>query len=123
MDACRAVAARRWVDLVIVDLGARREDLQPNRMPRFETARWHALGGLPTRCPTIVRRNVRCGVESQARDDGVSMAVARVNRDPFAATLQPESPEVRRTHGRRDQPGAAQHVGDGPRTIVGIVFK
>src|SRR5436853_5216372 len=81
-------------DLVIVDLGARREDLQPDRMPRFETARRHAFGCLPAGLPTIVRRNIRCGVESQTRDDGVSVAVARVNRYPFAAAMFAEIAEL-----------------------------
>jgi len=41
-----------------------------------------------------VRCDIRCGVESQARDDGVRMAVARVDRDPFAATSFAEVAEL-----------------------------
>lgn len=82
------------LDLVIVDLGARREDLQPNRVPRFETCRRHAFGCLPTGLPSIVRRDIRCRVEPQARNDRVSVAVARVDRDPFAATSFTEAAEL-----------------------------
>ena len=83
------------VDLVIVDLGATREDLQPNRVPCFETPRRHAFGCLPAGRPTVMRRDVRRRVQSQPRDDGVSVSVARVNRDPFAASAFAEISEFR----------------------------
>ncbi|MEY2526781.1 MAG: hypothetical protein QOE73_1552 [Verrucomicrobiota bacterium] len=83
------------VDLVIVDLGARREDLQPNRVARFEAACRRTFSYLPTWLPAVVRRDIRCRVEAQARDDRVSMAVARVNGDPFAATALAEITKLR----------------------------
>lgn len=62
-----------------------RGELQSDRMSRFESACWYALGHLPAWRPFVVRRDVRRGVETQARDDRVSVAVARVDGDPFAS--------------------------------------
>jgi len=58
-------------------------------MSGFETAGWDALGGLPTRGPFIMCRNVRCRIQTKAGYDRVSVAAARVNSDPFAAAAFP----------------------------------
>ena len=91
---------------------------QSDRVPRFETSRRHAFGCLPAGRPTVVRCDIRCGVESQARDDGVSMAVARVNCDPFAATSFAEVAELGRADRRLEQTRRAERVGHGARAIV-----
>ena len=106
------------VDLVIVDLGARREDLQPNRVARFEAACRRPFSYLPAGLPAVVRRDIRCRVKAQARDDGVSMAVARVNGDPFAATALAEITKLGRIDWRPEQTGRAERVRNCARTIV-----
>ena len=75
---------------MIVDLAAKPGGLQPDRVTRFEPAGWHPLRELPSRLPTVMRRQIRGRVETEARDDGVSVTVTRVNRDPFAATALTE---------------------------------
>lgn len=62
-----------------------RSDLQPDWVTRFETGRRNAFSRLPTWRPFVVRGQIRRRIESQSGDDRVSVAVARVNRDPFAA--------------------------------------
>lgn len=91
-------------------------------MSGFETER-HALGFLPTRRPPIVCRNVRGSIESKARDDSERVAVARVNRDPFATTTRAEPAKFGRAQWRLDQTCPGERIRNGPRTIVTIVVK
>ena len=60
-----------------------------DRMARFETACRDTLRYLPSRLPTIMRGQIRRSIEPQPRDDGVSVTIARVNRDPFATSALP----------------------------------
>ena len=73
------------IDLAITDLGAAEGDLQPNRVARFETGCRNAFACLPTRRPFVVRGQIRRRIQTQTRDDRISVPVARVNRDPLAA--------------------------------------
>jgi hypothetical protein len=68
-------------------------ELQTDRMPRFKTRR-HTHAGVPVGCPTIVRGEIRRGVEAQPCDDGERVAVAGVNRDPFAAPALTKAAEI-----------------------------
>ena len=76
MSGCRSCDDRSWRDV---------EDLQADRVACFETAGGNAFGRLPSWGEFVVLRQIRRGVESQPGNDRVSVAVARVNRDPFAA--------------------------------------
>ena len=91
-------------------------------MSGFETER-HALGFLPTRRPPIVCGNVRGRIESKARDDSECVAVARVNRDPFATTALAEPAKFSGAQWRFDQTSSSERIRNGPRTIVTIVVK
>src|SRR6185436_4828363 len=107
----------------IVDLAAESGDLQPDRVARFETARRHALGNLPAGLPAIVRRDVRRRVQAQARDDRVSVAVARVNRDPFTASSLTEVAELGRANGGFEQTSRAERVGNRTGTVITPIGK
>ncbi len=91
-------------------------------MSRFKTER-HALGFLPTRRPPIVCGNVRCSIEPQTRDDSERVAVARVDRDPFATATRAEPAKFGRAQWRLDQTCPGERIRNGPRTIVPIVVK
>jgi len=54
-------------------------------MARFETTGRHTLGYLPAWLPSVVGGEIRRGIESQPSDDGVSVTIARVDRDPSPA--------------------------------------
>jgi hypothetical protein len=58
-------------------------DLQPDRMPRVETA-WRPIDRLPTRRPFAGVTVIWSGIESQPGNDCERVALARVNGDPFA---------------------------------------
>ena len=75
------------VDLVIVDFPAAPAELQADRMTCFEATGGDALGELPAGLPAIMGGQVRRRVQAQTRDNGVSVAVTRVDRDPLSATL------------------------------------
>ena len=91
-------------------------------MPGFKTER-HALGFLPTRRPPIVCGNVRGRIESKAGDDSERVAVARVDRDPFATATRAEPAKFGRAQWRFDQTSSGERIRNGPRTIVTIVVK
>src|ERR1700730_5392962 len=91
-------------------------------MSGFETER-HALGLLPTRRPPIVCGNVRGSIEPQTGDDSERVAVARVNRDPFATTTRAKPAKFGRAQWRLDQTCPGERIRNGPRTIVTIVVK
>src|SRR6266404_5635699 len=91
-------------------------------MSGFKTER-HALGFLPTRRPPIVCGNVRGRIESKAGDDSEGVAIARVNRDPFATTALAEPAKFGRAQWRFDQTSSGERIRNGSRTIVTIVAK
>jgi len=96
VSGCRSSIVRHGESVLWrIDLAPARGDLQPDRVARFETAGRGAFGCLPPRRPSVVRGQIRRGVQAQARDDGVSVAVARINRDPFAATAFAELAKLR----------------------------
>ena len=74
--------------------------LQAERMSRFETAGWDAFGQLPSRRPFIMRGNIRCRVQPQPCDDGVSVTAPRINGDPFAPAALTEATKFRRADWR-----------------------
>ena len=96
--------------------------LKPHRMARFE-AGGLAHRRLPTRRPFVVRVDIGSGIETKAGDHGEGMAVARVDRNPPSAAGLAEPPEIRGTHRRFNQTGPAEHVGNSPGTIVGVIIK
>src|SRR5205085_12309864 len=50
--------------------------LQPDRVTRFETTSWNTLCYLTARLPSLLRSDIRRGIEPQRGDDGVSVTVA-----------------------------------------------
>ena len=103
------------------DLDARRGDLQPDGVSRFESGRRNAFACLPTGRPLVMRSQIRRCVQTQARDDRVGMTVARVNRDPSAAAAFTVLAKFRRTDRRSEQTGGAQRVGNCSRTIIAAI--
>src|ERR1044072_6493082 len=81
------------------------------------------INGLPARSPFPGVSVVRRCIEPQSGNSGEGMALPRVDRDPFARAPLTVAAELRRTHRRSDQAGRAQHIGDGPGTIVGAIIK
>ncbi len=68
-------------------------DLQSDRMPGFET-RGHARAYLPPGRPSISRVVPRRGIESQPGNDGERVALARIDRYPFATAAFAEDAEL-----------------------------
>jgi len=97
-------------------------DLQPDRMPCIEAARW-PISGVPTRRPfagvTIEWR----GIEPQPGNDCERMTLARVDRDPFTGSALAVAAELGRTHRRADQTRRPQRIGDRSRTIVAMIIE
>ena len=115
--------SRLDVDLAITDLAAISGNLQSDWVTRFETAGRNAFGYLPTGLPAIVRGKVGRGIEAQACDDGVSVTVPRVNRDPFAATAFAEIAKFGRVDRRLQYTGSAKRVRNCAGTIVATIQK
>ncbi len=88
-------------------------------MPRFKAAR-RARSRLPARRPMAIalHRIPRRRVETQTRDVGKGVAVARVDRDPLALTVRAESAEFIRTNRSFHYTGAPERIRNGARTIV-----
>ena len=63
-------------------------------MPRIETRR-HARSELPGWFPAFAPGNIRRGVESKTGNDGESVTITRVDRDPFAMTTLAEAAKIR----------------------------
>jgi len=64
-----------------------RAELQSDRMSCIKAAR-RPINGLPARSPFTDVMIVRRRIESQSRNDGESMALPRIDGNPFAgATL------------------------------------
>jgi len=103
------------------DLAARRGDLQPDGMSRFESGRRNTFTRLPTGRPLVMRSQIRRRVQTQTGNDRVRVTVARVNRDPFAAATFTVIAKFRRTDRRSEQTGGTQRVGNCSRTIIAAI--
>ena len=68
-----------------------------------------------------MRSKVWSGVEAQPRDDGVSVAVTCVNRDPFAAAALAVIAKLSGANRRFQQARGAECVGNRSRTVVAAV--
>src|SRR5205823_12151380 len=63
------------------------------------------------------------GIQTQARDDGKSVPVARINRDPTAATASPVMTEVARRQRRIQQSRVMQGERNGAGAVVSVIIK
>jgi len=97
-------------------------DLQPDRMPCIEAARW-PVGRVPTWCP-FARVAIKWrGVQAQPRNNCECVTLARVDRDPFTGSALAVAAELGRTHRRADQTRRPQRIGDRSRTIVAMIIE
>ena len=79
-----------------------------------------AGGSFPARAGFAARAT---GVEAQASDGHEHMAVAGINRDPFAFALFAVVKKFFRLDAAIDQPSFAEHVGRGTRAIVAGILE
>src|SRR5688572_3579988 len=91
-------------------------------MPSVEAA-GRPVRRLPARRPTARRIVWRSRIQTQARDHRESMAVPRIDGDPFSMAAVPVDPKFLRVHRDADETGAGQRVGNRPGTIVGGIVK
>ena len=68
-----------------------------------------------------MRSEIWRGVEAQPRDDGVSVAVTRVNCDPFATAALAVVAKLSGADRRFQQAGGAECVGNRSRTVIAAV--
>src|SRR5438067_13248605 len=63
------------------------------------------------------------GIETQARDNGKSVPIARINRDPTATTASPIMTKVTRRQRRIQQSRIMQSERNGAGTVVAVIIK
>src|SRR5437763_10278833 len=95
-------------------------------LPAARLTRIKATGVAPIRIPA--RSNVATvaqigGIETQARDDGKSVPIARINRDPTATTASSVMTKVARGQRCIQQSCVMQGERNGARTVVAIIIK
>src|SRR5690348_835128 len=89
-------------------------------MPCVETA-WRPIDRLPAGRPFAGVTVVWSGIESQPGNDCERVALARVDGDPLAEAAFAITAKLCRAHGRADQAGRTEHVGDRSGTIVTVI--
>src|SRR3954462_8857776 len=91
-------------------------------MPCVEATR-RAVSRVPTRCP-FPRVAIKWrGVQAQPCNNCECVTFSSVDGDPFARTALAVTAKLRRTHRRVDQTSCGEHIGDGARTIVPVIFE
>ena len=94
-----------------------RRQLQPCRMPGYETAR-RPIGRLPTRRPPIGTAVPGRRIQAQPGDHGKGMSIARINRDPLPAPAASKAAQIAGTHRRSHQSCGPKNVRNCPGTII-----
>ncbi len=99
------------------------------RMPALPTGRVTRIEAIcvPAIC-IPPRSNVAAvaqigGIQTQARDDGKSVPIARINRDPTATTASPVMTKVARRQRRIQQSRVMQGERNGAGTVVSVIIK
>jgi|SRR5215471_112144 len=105
----------------MIELGATRRDLQPDWVARYESGGRNTLARLPTGCPFVMRGQIRRRVQTQTSNDCVSVTVASINRDPFAASAFAVLSKFGRANWGFEQTSAAKRVRNCSGAIVAAI--
>src|SRR5436190_9078582 len=80
-------------------------------------------GGLPARRPTtrgIVRRS---SIQAKAGDDGESVTVPDIDRNPFAPAATTITSQIVRAQGRANKASAGQSIGNSAGAVIAAVIE